>query len=578
VAAPRVVIPSILHNREPYRHGEWRKTPYAPRPYVRLQAYDVVEEATRAQVERKLRTSKGGGCAGEACGSREALGSYSLEADSFATACACLARNTECDAACGCAAGGGCLNRAVTRREAVRLGADVEEIHSWGMDCYTRKNIQDAVLESQAFGPYVMPNYAAGAAPPGGAHLQPATAAGQHAAVAADSPAAVGAEAAPAPGAGAADAPPATPAAAAPAAAAPAAAAPKTPEEARARSAVERAVVEWVERSLVPAINRQGEGGWDIRAALAEVRARAEAAGDEASVWAADAVEARQARVGYNYFRIHPKGVGLACRRPGGLPRLTFVEEYLGEIHTPWRWFEIQDAVKKITGDELPDFYNIVLERPRDDPAGYDVLFVDAAAKGAFASRMSHSCTPNCQAVVMACGGRLTIALYTLRHVHEGEELTFDYSSVTESEKEFREAICLCGTHMCRGSYLYFTGSRAFMQVLAQRHNMLHRQALIARAGVEPLTPGDRARVAAHGLGESALGSAERGDRVPEWLEKWTALVSAAVVGDVWVWVWVRACEGAVPARRRSVPAACPSQSPLPPEARELSVRCCCCW
>ena len=40
----------------------------------------------------------------------------------------------------------------------------------------------------------------------------------------------------------------------------------------------------------------------------------------------------------------------------------------------------------------------------------------------------------------MACDGRLTIALYTLRHVAEGEELTFDYSSVTESEKEFRYA------------------------------------------------------------------------------------------------------------------------------------------
>lgn len=31
-----------------------------------------------------------------------------------------------------------------------------------------------------------------------------------------------------------------------------------------------------------------------------------------------------------------------------------------------------------------------------------------------------------------------------------GEELTFDYSSVTESEKEFREAICLCSTRNCR--------------------------------------------------------------------------------------------------------------------------------
>lgn len=46
--------------------------------------------------------------------------------------------------------------------------------------------------------------------------------------------------------------------------------------------------------------------------------------------------------MGYNYFRLHPKGMGLVCKRPAGLSPLTFVEEYLGEIHTPWRWFEIQ--------------------------------------------------------------------------------------------------------------------------------------------------------------------------------------------------------------------------------------------
>ena len=40
-----------------------------------------------------------------------------------------------------------------------------------------------------------------------------------------------------------------------------------------------------------------------------------------------------------------------------------------------------QDVIKKGSGDELPDFYNIVLERPRDDDAGYDVLFIDAASK-----------------------------------------------------------------------------------------------------------------------------------------------------------------------------------------------------
>lgn len=65
----------------------------------------------------------------------------------------------------------------------------------------------------------------------------------------------------------------------------------------------------------------------------------------------------------------------------------------------------------------------------------------------------------------MATGGRLTIALYTLREVVEGEELTFDYNSVTESEKEFQVAICLCGTRHCRGSFLTYAGSKVFNKV-----------------------------------------------------------------------------------------------------------------
>lgn len=46
-----------------------------------------------------------------------------------------------------------------------------------------------------------------------------------------------------------------------------------------------------------------------------------------------------------------------------------------------------QDAVKQASRDELPDFYNIQLERPRDDPGGYDCLFVDAAAKAPLPSK-----------------------------------------------------------------------------------------------------------------------------------------------------------------------------------------------
>ena len=42
-------------------------------------------------------------------------------------------------------------------------------------------------------------------------------------------------------------------------------------------------------------------------------------------------------------------GLVSVCR-PGGIPQLTFVEEYLGEIHTPWRWFEIQASTWSWSG------------------------------------------------------------------------------------------------------------------------------------------------------------------------------------------------------------------------------------
>ena len=48
--------------------------------------------------------------------------------------------------------------------------------------------------------------------------------------------------------------------------------------------------------------------------------------------------------------------------------------------------FEKQDAVKVVqkrlrAKSSLNDFYNIVFERPADDPAGYDTFFVDPVRK-----------------------------------------------------------------------------------------------------------------------------------------------------------------------------------------------------
>ena len=87
---------------------------------------------------------------------------------------------------------------------------------------------------------------------------------------------------------------------------------------------------------------------------------------------------------------------------------------------------------------------------------------MDPVLRGNFASRLCHSCDPNCATVVVAHEGRYRICVYALRDIARGEELTFDYSSVTESEEEFKAAICLCGTSACRGAFLSMAGAGAF--------------------------------------------------------------------------------------------------------------------
>jgi hypothetical protein len=71
--------------------------------------------------------------------------------------------------------------------------------------------------------------------------------------------------------------------------------------------------------------------------------------------------------------------------------------------------------------------------------------------------------------------GKLTIALRALRDIKPGDELTQDYNCVTESPEEFQAAVCLCGHHNCRGSFLYCTAATEYMGVIHRDHRVLHR-------------------------------------------------------------------------------------------------------
>ncbi|XP_073222053.1 histone-lysine N-methyltransferase ATXR3-like isoform X3 [Cicer arietinum] len=95
------------------------------------------------------------------------------------------------------------------------------------------------------------------------------------------------------------------------------------------------------------------------------------------------------------------KGLGVVCNKEEGFSQDDFVVEFLGEVYPVWKWFEKQDgirALQKDSKDPAPEFYNIYLERPKGDADGYDLVVVDAMHKANYASRICHSCRPNCEA------------------------------------------------------------------------------------------------------------------------------------------------------------------------------------
>ena len=214
------------------------------------------------------------------------------------------------------------------------------------------------------------------------------------------------------------------------------------------RRAMQVSIQEFIEKRLLPAINAQkADEAHLMQHALASIIAN-----NASQIWVeyAHATLKGIERYGSEYFRVHPKGTGVICVCPEGLPAHVFITEYLGELYPPYRWCEkldvIAQAQKKFNlKPTLPDFWNILLERPRHDPKGYGLLFVDASEKANLGSTCSHSCDANCTSYVVARDGKLTIALTSNRYIGYGEELTMDYYSVTSSELEWRAAVCLCG-------------------------------------------------------------------------------------------------------------------------------------
>jgi hypothetical protein len=214
-----------------------------------------------------------------------------------------------------------------------------------------------------------------------------------------------------------------------------------------------------------------------------------------------------------DYFRIHPKGHGSVVIGEGGLKSNSLVTYYRGEVYPAWRWCEKLDAIEHVQRElnlrpNLPDFYNMAMERPKKDPRGYCLLFVDASRKSGLGSSFSHSCNPTCEVRVVSLNGKLSLSMTTLRDLEQGEELTFDYNAVTESVNEYRFAVCLCGQKNCRGSFLHYATADCYQQVLSRNSPIAARFANLVRGCMKQvMSKEDSELLLKHGFNTAAFGA-----------------------------------------------------------------------
>mmetsp|Transcript_25700 Transcript_25700/g.39822 ORF Transcript_25700/g.39822 Transcript_25700/m.39822 type:complete len:1457 (+) Transcript_25700:106-4476(+) len=261
---------------------------------------------------------------------------------------------------------------------------------------------------------------------------------------------------------------------------------------------------------------------------------------ETAPEWLGDAVrKVKNANSVYegSAFCIHPKGHGVVVIKSEGLKAGTLVTHYLGELYPSWRWGEKMDAIEATQQrlgmrPALADFYNMTLERPKEDARGYGLLFVDASRKAGWASALSHSCNPTCQVQIVSKDGKLSLAMTTVRDVAQGHELTFDYNAVTESLNEYQQAVCLCGHDNCRGSFLHFATADCYQEVMRLKSPIAVRFTLLARAcKTKTLTSDHIDALERHGFGTSVFGAAslkednEDMENVPIWLRMFAAEV-----------------------------------------------------
>lgn len=138
-----------------------------------------------------------------------------------------------------------------------------------------------------------------------------------------------------------------------------------------------------------------------------------------------------------------------------------FVDKYVGEIITPREAQRRRDAsevaqrkdiylfgLDKFTDQDSPD------PRLRGQPLEVDGEFMSGPTRF-----INHSCEPNLR-IFARVGDHADrhvhdVALFAIRDIAKGEELTFDYLGKASEDRDWSDQQhmlrCLCGSKKCRG-------------------------------------------------------------------------------------------------------------------------------
>ena len=109
-------------------------------------------------------------------------------------------------------------------------------------------------------------------------------------------------------------------------------------------------------------------------------------------------------------------------------------------------------------------------------------MYVDGMHKANYASKLSHSCSPNCEVRVRVVDGRYVIHMHAIKNIQPGEELAYNYHCTTDNEAEFKNTPCLCGTRHCLGNFFHLSNEQTYQHVMGERHRLVDRQLLLLRA------------------------------------------------------------------------------------------------